>query len=49
MGGKAKSEADAIFWFARLNRVLGEDSPVLRVGLTIAIVTASIVIALITS
>ena len=49
MGGKAKSEADAIFGFAWLSRVLGEDSPVRRVGLTIAIVTASIVIALITS
>jgi hypothetical protein len=49
MGEKASSEAKAMSWSGRLGRAFGPDSPTLRMGVTIVIVTASIVIALITS
>jgi hypothetical protein len=44
-----KDKAGAIPWYARLGRAFGPDSPSSRIGLTIAIVAASLVIVLITS
>ena len=48
MGEEARSAAEAIRP-TRLGWLIGQDAPLLRMALTVAIVTASIVLALLTS